>query len=177
VQWHCYDSYVESATMQTHTIYTNLSESITLVCEQCRRSKVLEATVVKDLPQPLKVRCPCGASFGVSIIIRQFYRKQTRLPGTYVKQDPQTHKILEQGRMIVEDISRRGLGFRTLYRHTILVNDELSITFTLDDKQQTNIRKSVRVRRIDDFFIGAEFMDHDAYTDTNRMLGFYLMPR
>ena len=163
--------------MQTHTIYTNLSESITLVCPQCHRSKVLEATVVKDLPQPLKVRCPCGATFGVNLIIRQFYRKQTRLPGTYGKHDLQLTKMLEQGRMIVEDISRTGLGFRTLYSHTILVNDVLSITFALDDTQKTDIRKSVRVRRIDDRFIGAEFVDHDTYTDTNRILGFYLMPR
>ena len=79
--------------------------------------------------------------------------------------------------MIVEDLSRTGLGFRTRYRHTIQVNDVLSITFTLDDKQKTDIRKSVRVRRVNDRFIGAEFVDHDAYTDINRILGFYLMPR
>src|SRR5437660_4482110 len=85
VQRHCYDSDVESATMQTHTIYTNLSESVTLVCAQCRRRRALRAAAVKDLPQPLKVRCPCGATFGVHIIIRPFYRKTTRLPGTYVK--------------------------------------------------------------------------------------------
>ena len=163
--------------MQTHTIYTNLSESVTLVCEQCGRSKALQAAAVKDLPQPLKVRCPCGAMFGVNIIIRQFYRKKTRLPGVYAKHDTQTDKILEQGRMTVEDISRTGIGLRTLYKHTVLVNDVLSLTFTLDDKQQTDIRKSVRVRRIDDRFIGAEFIDHDTYTDTNRVLGFYLMPR
>jgi PilZ domain len=163
--------------MQTHTIYANLSETVTLVCEQCRRRKALDAAVVKDLPQPLKVRCPCGATFGVNIIIRQFYRKKTRLLGTYVKHDPQTNKILEQGRMTVEDISRTGLGFRTVCGHTILVNDVLSVTFALDDKQKTDIRKSVRVRRSDDRFIGAEFVDHDTYTETNRILGFYLMPR
>jgi hypothetical protein len=163
--------------MQTHTIYTNLSESVTLVCEQCRRSRALQAATVKDLPQPLKVRCPCGATFGVNIIIRQFYRKKTRLLGTYVKHDPQTHQILEQGRMVVEDISRTGIGLRTLGRHAILVNDVFSVAFTLDDKQETDIRKSVRARRIDDHFIGAEFVDHDTYTDTNRILGFYLMPR
>jgi hypothetical protein len=163
--------------MQTHAIYTNLSESITLVCEECRRSRALEAAAVKDLPQPLKVRCPCGATFGVNIIIRQFYRKKTRLPGTYVKHDPQTNKILEQDWMIVEDISRTGLGFRTMGRPTILVNDVLSITFTLDDEHKTDIRKAVRIRHIDDRFIGAEFVDHDEYTDSNRILGFYLMPR
>ena len=163
--------------MQPPTIYANLGERVALVCAQCRRSTVLNAAAVKDLPQPLKIQCPCGVTFGVNIVIRQFYRKKTQLLGTYVKYDFQTPQILEQGRMIVEDISRKGLGFRTIYRHTILVNDVLSITFTLDDKQKTDIRKSVRIRRIDDRFIGAEFVDHDAYTDTNRILGFYLMPR
>ena len=163
--------------MQTHAIYTNLSESVTLVCEQCHRSRALQAADVKDLPQPLKVRCPCGATFGVNIIVRQCYRRKTRLSGTYVKHDPQRNNILEQGRMIVEDISRTGIGLRILSRHTVVVNDVLAVTFTLDDKQQTDIRKSVRVRRIDDRFIGAEFVDHDTYTDANRILGFYLMPR
>ena len=88
-----------------------------------------------------------------------------------------TGKMLEQGRLIVEDISRTGIGFRILNNHTVQPNDVLAVTFTLDDKQQTRIQKSVRVRRIDNYFVGAEFLDHDAYTDTNRMLGFYLMPQ
>ena len=41
-------------------------------------------------------------------------------------------------------------------------NDVLAVTFTLDDKQQTGIQKSVRVRRIDNYFIGAEFIDRSA---------------
>lgn len=163
--------------MKTHTIYTNLTETVTLACEHCHRAKALLATTVKDLPQPLRIRCPCGETFGVSIVIRSFYRKKTRLPGTYVKHDLTTDKILEQGRMVVEDISRTGLGLRTTCKHTILVNDVLLVTFALDDKQKTDIRKPVRVRRIDDCFIGAEFLDPDAYTEANRILGFYLMPR
>jgi hypothetical protein len=162
--------------MQTPTIYANLTETVTLVCEQCHRCKALKAAAVKDLPQPLKIRCSCGATFEVNIVIRQPYRKKTRLPGTYVKYDIQTGQILEQSRMIVEDISRTGLGFRTMYRHAIQVNDVLSLTFTLDDERKTDIRKSGRVRRIDNRFIGVEFVDHDAYTETNRILGFYLMP-
>src|SRR5262245_57844350 len=100
--------------MQTYTIYANLSETVTIVCEQCGRSKVFKTTAVKDLSRPLKVRCPCGAGFEVNITNRQFYRKKTRLPGTYVKSNPQTNKMLEQGSMIVENLSRTGLGFRIL---------------------------------------------------------------
>src|SRR5262245_48080522 len=163
--------------MQTRVIYANLSETVTLVCEQCHRSKVFQAASVKHLPQPLNIRCSCGATFEVNIVIRQLYRKKTRLQGTYVKRDPQTDHILEHGRMIVEDISRTGVGFRTMCRHGIQVNDVLSLAFTLDDERKTAIRKAVRVRRIDPNFIGAEFVDHDAYTETNRILGFYLMPQ
>ena len=176
VQWYCDDSRVESGMMQTHTIYANLSETVTFVCEQCHRSKVFKATAVQNLPQPFKIRCSCGATFEVSIVIRPFYRKKTRLPGTYVKHDVETEQILEQGRIIIEDISHTGIGFRTVLRHTIQVNDVLSLAFTLDDRQKTDIQKVVRVRRIDHRFIGAEFVDHDAYTDTNRMIGFYLRP-
>jgi hypothetical protein len=162
--------------MQTHTLYANLNESVTVACAQCHRSHVLKAAAVKDLPQPLSIPCPCGATLGITIGIRHFYRKKTQLWGRYVKYDPQTHSILEQGRMLVEDISRTGVGLRTLCRHGILVNDVLVLTFTLDDKQHTAIQKSVRARRIDARRIGAEFVDHDAYTETNRLLGFYLMP-
>ena len=163
--------------MKTHVIYANLIDTVTLACEECHRSKTLPAADVKDLPQPLKVRCPCGALFGATIVIRPFYRKKTQLSGTYAKREAQTGHILEQGRMTVEDISRTGLGLRTVCKHNVCVNDVLLVTFTLDDQQKTAMRKAVRVRHIDDCCIGGEFLDHDAYTDTNRILGFYLMPR
>jgi hypothetical protein len=84
--------------------------------------------------------------------------------------------VQARGQMIVEDISRTGLGFRPLGPYAIRVNDVLLVAFTLDDPQHTLIQKAVQVRRIADGRIGGEFLDHDAYTDTNRILGFYLMP-
>ncbi len=97
--------------MKTHVLYVNFTDSVILACEACHRSKTLPAAAVKDLPQPFKVKCPCGAAFAVNIIMRQFYRKKTRLPGVYVKRHSLTGKMLEQGRMIVEDISQTGIGF------------------------------------------------------------------
>ena len=165
-----------SPAMKTHVIYVNATDTVTLVCEACDRSKTLPAAAVKDLPQPFTVRCPCGALFGVTVIIRSFYRKKTQLPGTYTQRDPQTGRVQARGQMIVEDISRTGLGLRPLGSHAIRVNDVLLVAFTLDDPQHTLIQKAVQVRRIADGRIGGEFLDHDAYTDTNRILGFYLRP-
>src|SRR5215831_2182842 len=102
-----------SSSMHTHVLYVNVTDTVTLACEACHRSKTLPATAVKDLPQPLTVRCPCEA---------------------------------------------------------------LLVAFRLDDPQQSLIQTAVRVRRIADGGIGGEFLDHDAYTDTNRILGFYLRP-
>ena len=162
--------------MKTHVLYVNVTDTVTLACEACHRSKTLPAAAVKDLPQPLKVRCPCGALFGVTVLIRSCYRKQTQLPGTYTHRDAQTGQVQARGHMIVEDISRTGLGFRPLGPHTIRVDEVLLVAFSLDDPQQTRIQKAVRVRRIADGRIGGEFLDHDAYTETNRLLGFYLRP-
>src|SRR5438093_11964774 len=128
--WRTHASYVGSRTMKTHVVYANFTGTLTLACEECHRSKTLQAVDVKDLPQPLKVRCPCGALFGVTVVIRPFYRKKTQLPGTYAKREAQTGHILEQGRMIVEDISRTGLGLRTGCKHNVRVNDVLLVTFT-----------------------------------------------
>jgi hypothetical protein len=81
-----------------------------------------------------------------------------------------------RGHVIVEDISRTGLGFRPLGPHAVRVNEVLLVAFRLDDPQQSRIQKAVRVRRIADGGIGDEFLDHDAYTEPNRILGFYLRP-
>jgi hypothetical protein len=163
--------------MPTHVIHANITDTITVACEACHRSKTFPVALVKDRPQPLKVRCACGAVFAVTVVIRAFYRKKTHLPGTYARRALQTDQILEHGRMIVEDLSRTGLGFRPLQPHHVHVQDVLLLTFTLDDPPHTVIREAIRVRRIDDGVIGGEFLDHDAYTETKRILGFYLMPR
>ena len=162
--------------MNTHVLYVNFTDTVVLACDACHRSKALPAATVKDLPQPLKVRCPCGAVFGVTVVIRSCYRKHTRLPGTYATRDAQTGQLRTRGQMIVENLSRTGLGFRPLSPPTVSLDEVLLVAFTLDDPQHSPIQKAVRVRRIADGCIGAAFLDHDAFTDTNRLLGFYLMP-
>ena len=162
--------------MNTHALYVNFTDTVILACDACHRSKTLPAAKVKALPQPLKVRCPCGAVFGVTVVIRSCYRKPTRLPGTYGTRDAQTGQLRTRGQMIVENLSRTGLGFRPLLPPTVRLDEVLLVAFTLDDLQHTPIEKAVRVRRIADGCIDGEFLDHGAFIHTNRILGFYLMP-
>ena len=61
------------------------------------------------------------------------------------------------GRMIVENLSRTGLGFRPLAPPSVRVNAVVQVTFTLDNPQQTLIQKAAQVRSIEGGFIGAAF--------------------
>jgi len=163
--------------MNVKKIYANDNEKGTLVCEQCGKSKVINLSDFKNIGKPLKVKCGCGHAFLVSIEVRKFYRKPTNLSGEYVKISDDASKGLEKGSMIVEDLSRTGIGFRTKLKHNVHLQDIIRVKFILDNDKHTEVSKSAIVKRVNDFFVGAEFLDFDAYNETNRTLGFYLLPR
>jgi hypothetical protein len=163
--------------MEIKKIYVNDNEKGTLICDKCGKTRVVNLSDFKNIGKPLKVKCSCGHFFFVSIEVRKFYRKSTHLNGEYIKVSHDAPKGLERGAMIVEDLSRTSLGFRTKTQHNIRVRDMLRVRFTLDDAQRSEVHKSAIVKRISHNFVGAEFVDFDAFNETNRLLGFYLMPR
>jgi hypothetical protein len=163
-------------TKTSRVLYVNYTDTVVLACDACHRSQTVPAASLKGGPQLLKVRCPCGEVFTVTVVIRSSYRKPTWLPGTYATRDAQTGQMQIHGRMIVENLSRTGLGFRPLAPPSVRVNAVVQVTFTLDNPQQTLIQKAAQVRWIEGGFIGAAFLDPDAFTETNRILGFYLRP-
>jgi PilZ domain len=163
--------------MEIKRIYVNDNEKGTLICEKCGKTRVINFSDFKNIGKPLKVKCSCGHFFFASIEVRKFYRKSTHLSGEYIKISNDVAKGIEKGVMTVEDLSRTGLGFRTKAAHNIRVKDVLRVRFTLDDAQRSEVHKSAIVKRISHDFVGAEFVDFDAFNATNRLLGFYLMPR
>ena len=163
--------------MEIKKIYVNDNEKGTLICEKCGKTRVINLSDLKNVGKPLKIKCGCGHFFFVSVEVRKFYRKSTHLSGEYSKISHDATKGLEKGAMTVEDLSRTGVGFRTKTPHNIRVKDMLRVRFTLDDGQRSEVNKSAIVKRISNYFVGAEFVDFDAFNETNRILGFYLMPR
>jgi hypothetical protein len=163
--------------MEIKKIYVNDNEKGTLVCEECGKTRVINFSDFKNIGKPLKVKCSCGHCFFATIEIRKFYRKSTQLRGEYIKISNDVTKGLEKGAMIVEDLSRTGLGFRTKMSHNIRVADMLRVRFILDDAKHSEVSKSAIVKRVTNYFVGAEFIDFDTFNETNRTLGFYLMSR
>ena len=158
-------------------IFANAEGKGTLVCVQCGTSRMMNLSHYANVGKPLKVKCGCGHVFFVRVEGRKFYRKDTNLTGEYIRVGNSAPPTLEKGRMRVEDLSRTGLGFRTYDMHNIHVQDLLRVRFVLDDPQGSNVNKSAVVRRVEGFYVGAEFLDFDAFDDNNRTLGFYLMPK
>lgn len=163
--------------MDVKTIYAPDKETATLVCEQCGRTRVIKISEVKTTGTPRKVRCRCSHVFFISIEMRKFYRKQTKLPGEYTYISKNISNRPEKGRMIVENLSKGGLGFSTERPHNLRVQDMLCVTFNLDDDKRSKVSKRAVVKWVKVYFVGAEFLDLDTYSEANRALGSYFMPR
>jgi hypothetical protein len=163
--------------MDVKKIYADAQNKGTVVCAQCGKTRLLDVSQFKHVGKPLKVKCSCSHTFLISIEARKFYRKPTSLVGEYIRISNDVTKGLEKGRMTIEDLSRAGLGFRTHAPHHIRVQDMLRLHFFLDDTRHSEVQKSAVVRRVNHLFVGAEFLDFDAFNEANRTLGLYLMPR
>jgi len=152
----------------TQTAYVNENQEASVVCANCGRQKMFNAAPFQDGHLRVKARCGCGFSFIVTFERRRAYRKKVNLSGQYLIKNG-GHEL---GEMVVEDISRTGIGFRAYFRHGIKVGDVVQVSFQLDNADSTRITKNAVVRNVRDRFIGAEFCDNEL----EKTLGFYLMP-
>jgi hypothetical protein len=110
---------------------------------------------------PIKAKCLCGCIFDVPAVVieaRQFYRKRTRLPGSYAKT-----VVDAMGCMTVKDVSFTGIRFQTEKEHDLAVEEVVGVRFVLDDPKHTEIRRTVAIRHVQGRFIGAEFCDMHGY--------------
>lgn len=162
--------------MSIKKIYANDYQHSLIVCDQCGKTKEVNLSTLTSIAKNFKVKCPCGHTFFVDVEIRKYYRKETRLAGTYTRLNPGMASGAVKGQILVEDLSRRGIGFRTQDRHNMQAGETLEVRFFLDDKKRSEIIKSVLVKNVRGLFIGAEFLDYDSYNNMNRLLGAYLLP-
>ena len=72
----------------------------------------------------------------------------------------------------IKDISTHGLGFMALSEHKVQKDQSLKIIFSLDDSVKTVLKKRAVVRRVNDNFIGCEFLETEK---EDRAVGFYVL--
>ncbi|MDX1776570.1 MAG: PilZ domain-containing protein [Desulfobulbales bacterium] len=140
-----------------------------LKCPFCKHARTVSVAKVKDKKKIIKVKCTCQKSYTVSLELRKMYRKKTSLEGKFINLSQNN----EPGLMLVKDISMGGVGFEVIGSCRIQVEDELQLTFTLDDSNSSVIKKDVVVKVVRNKVIGCEFLNTSEY---DKALGFYLMP-
>jgi hypothetical protein len=155
--------------MEAQIVRLNPDNMAVIKCPQCGTTKTVNAAKLDNPRGPLKARCKCGAAFRILFEVRKAYRKETQLHGNYIKHSSDE----EQGRIIVRNISRSGIGFTTLTKHNLKQGDKVKLKFTLDDKRRSEIEKNGVVKVVNNKSIGCQFTDSDQQDDP---LGFYLMP-
>jgi len=154
--------------METIRVFVRSDNTATLVCPACSKPKNISVASFKDKCHFLKVRCPCEHLFRVHLDFRQHYRKPVNLTGNYVCVKPPGRG---GGRMTISDISLGGVGMSVEEIHDLQVGCLLDITFNLDDRKKTLLKKKGVIRSINGNFIGCQFADKDLY---EKEIGFYL---
>jgi hypothetical protein len=159
--------------MMISKVFVNRENMATFICPKCESPKTKDVTSFIGLERQVKVKvkCPCGNSYSVMLERRHHFRKKVELRGIFLI-DGEDREVP----MKVTSLSRSGLDFSVIGKPWIKPGDILMVDFALDNKEQSKIRKKVRVKNLNvlrerEFSVGAEFCFLDEY---DKILGFYL---
>ena len=150
--------------------YVRPNKTAVVSCPHCKLQKEIKVDKFTGSKSRLKIKCACNNVFKVQLEYRKRYRKKTNLSGKYVNHS----KHNSSGRLYVRNVSVSGLEFTTMDIHSFEVDDELTVTFNLDDEQRTEIIKDVTVRGVRKNSIGCEF-ERGGDLAFDGPLGFYIM--
>lgn len=149
------------------TFYVDVTGRTTLVCPSCHKKRVLDATPYREVATPLRVNCPCGQSFFSSFEYRKNYIKKVDLEGVCV--DPKTGV---EANVKITRLSIEGTALILYDDAEINHGQLLTLRFTLDNAQKTQVERSIKVTSVKGDEVGAMFLGGVR----NKTVGFYLMP-
>ena len=155
----------------TEKVHITSRQMATFICPKCQKSKTVNVSKYASLDKIVKVKvtCPCGYGYTSLLEKREKYRKETNLPGSFVR--------LAEGRqargslMVIKNLSATGLKLQINAPHSCAVGDVILVEFHLDDASRTLIKKKVIVRNMVGKNIGTQFAPTEAI---DKALGFYL---
>ena len=134
--------------------YVDENNQARISCHKCGINKNLDVTKFKDTHKRLKAKCRCGEVFRLTLDFRRHYRKNVRLAGEYFVQEKD-----EKGEVLIEDISMTGVRFAALKPHNFSKNDTVELKFTLNNPMRTKVQELVKIIRIIDRNIGAQYIN------------------
>lgn len=152
-------------------IFVNNGKAV-IRCPACDRVKQVAVGQFQGEKHSLKVKCPCGTDFQVDLSFRNGIRKETDLKGTLFKNGEDSNSMKE---CRVVNLSYRGLRLHVDDGHNLQRDDEFDIKFSLENKQNTEVKRRARVRNTAGMdFLGCEFINPES-DEYNKHICLFLM--
>ena len=146
-------------------------DKATFTCPSCGKAEIKDVARFKDVDKPyiiVKCKCPCGHTYRMRLERRQEIRKNVGFVGTFTAGEK---GMDTQGRMTIMDISRSGLRFKTHLPYQFEKDEKVFLEFTLENEEQSLIKREVVVRGQHGTSVGASFVSRNHYDK----LGAYLL--
>ena len=145
-------------------VYVNVRREGTFICPACEKAVVRNVSGFSRLRSAVRIkcRCSCGHLYRVQLERRRHFRKSANLTGMYLFRGGADGRPAK-GLIQVRDISQSGVQFTVNSIPAFAIGDPLTIEFTLDDKENSQIREDGIVRRIQANTVGLEFKTTDRY--------------
>lgn len=144
-------------------VFVYKKKEVVIVCPQCKLEKTIDVEKIRDTGHwGVHAKCKrCGHLFTVSFNFRKYYRKSASLTGQLFA-SPDSEEPLANVR--IHDVSLTGVGFSS-DGSVLDKNAVMTLRFTLDDPNKSNIEKGVVIESIRNGKIGARFVG-DTVFDT-----------
>ena len=155
--------------------------SAIVICPHCEVRYTVNAGKVKTRGRTSKLKCKCGHSFSVFFEFRENPRRELYVDGYYrpikevhvrgtIRTTPISANFVP---VLIQNISRTGIGFVVPAGHEVKVGDRIEIMFTLDDAEGSQIERTAIVRRLaEENYLGCEFTD---FGHVDKDTGFFVM--
>ncbi|WP_319525900.1 PilZ domain-containing protein [uncultured Desulfosarcina sp.] len=158
------------AAEKENRVFINDKGQGTFICPACEKGVIRDLSQFSDVETAvrLKCKCSCGNVYRVLVERRRHFRKPVNLVGMFLYRSAQ--KGLTKGLIKVQDISQSGLRFSVNAAPEFEVGSKLTLEFTLDDEDRSQVQEDCIVRRIRSNLIGVEFDNLDHYGKLGRYL-------
>lgn len=151
-------------------VFVNDKGDATFICPACNKGVIRDMSDFTHIESAvrLKCKCSCGHVYRVLVERRRHFRKPVNLMGRFFFQGPKGKP--GRGLIRVRNISQSGIQFSINTEPEFKVGDKLTIEFTLDDGERSQIREEGVVRRIKGNVIGLAFHTTDHYGQLGKYL-------
>ena len=127
--------------MKSTEVFVKPGHSAIVSCPYCQCRKEIPVAKFRGKKCSLKIKCSCTEVYIANLEFRKKPRKKTSLAGSVTNHSQKKFS----GAIVVKNLSMGGMEFITTTTDRFRNGDELTVTFTLDNAEQTTIKKEVTV--------------------------------